>query len=74
MLALPRFGGLPLPNAACALPHPRRRHRPCFRTRADSGAAREPYRSATLMIPRRITNFSSSTRSWKPSFSMMFAL
>ncbi len=31
------------------------------------------YRSAGLMMPRRIANLSSSTRSWKPSFSMMFA-
>jgi hypothetical protein len=35
--------------------------------------SRERYRSATEMIPRRIANLSSSTRSWKPSFSMMFA-
>ena len=32
-----------------------------------------PYRSATLMMPRRIAYFRSSTRSWKPSFSMTVA-
>ncbi len=31
------------------------------------------YRSETSITPRRIANLRSSTRSWNPSFSMMFA-
>ena len=31
------------------------------------------YRSATLMMPRRMAYLRSSTRSWKPSFSMTVA-
>ena len=38
-----------------------------------ASAPSRPYRSATLIRPRRMANLRSSTRSWKPSFSMTVA-